>query len=168
MRHDGQVAGHYRIAFVCSGNICRSPMAEVVVRTLADKEGLAESLTVESAGTGDWHVGQGADTRALRVLRSRGYDGSTHIARQFDAGNLTSIDLLVALDGGHLRALQALARTAEDRAKIRLLRSFDPDADSPDVADPYYGDDTGFAQVLDQVEAAVPGLLAQVRRELGR
>ena len=143
-------------------------MAEVVVRTLAEKEGLAESLTVESAGTGNWHVGQGADHRAVRVLRSRGYDASTHRARQFDAGDVASIDLLVALDGGHLRALHALAPAPEDRAKIRLLRSFDPDADSPDVVDPYYGDDAGFAEVLNQVEAAAPWLLAHVRRELGR
>jgi protein-tyrosine phosphatase len=158
----------YRIAFVCSGNICRSPMAEVVVRSLAEQEGLAAALVVESSGTGDWHVGRGADPRALDVLRSRGYDGTAHRARQVDPRDLSSIDLLVALDRGHARALRSLARTPEDRGKIRLLRSFDPDADSADVADPYLGDVAGFAAVLDQVEAAAPGLLAHVRAELAR
>jgi protein-tyrosine phosphatase len=143
-------------------------MAEVVLRSMAEKEGLADSLTVESAGTGGWHVGRGADHRALRALRSRGYDGTAHRARQFDPRDLSGIDLLVALDGGHARALRSLAGTPRDREKVRLLRSFDPDADSPDVADPYYSDDAGFAEVLDQVEAAAPGVLDHVRRELGR
>lgn len=164
----GVGGGTYRVVLVCSGNICRSPMAEVVVRSLLEEQGLDDVVVVESSGTGDWHVGEQADRRALAALAARGYDASTHRARQFDAGDLSSVDLVVALDRGHERALRSWARTAGDRAKVRLLRSFDPGAASPDVDDPYYGEDHGFDAVLEQVEAAAPGLVAHVRQELGR
>jgi protein-tyrosine phosphatase len=164
----GAGPGTYRIVFVCSGNICRSPMAEVVVRSMAEQEGLSDAVELESSGTGDWHVGERADRRALTTLMAHGYDGSSHRARQFDAQDFASVDLVVALDTGHERTLRSWARSLEDRAKVRLLRSFDSGADSPDVADPYYGDDEGFVDVLHQVEAAADGLLQHVRRELGR
>jgi protein-tyrosine phosphatase len=167
----GQRSGRptaFRIAFVCSGNICRSPMAEVVIRAKAAEHGLEDVVTVESSGTGDWHVGEQADRRALAALAARGYDGARHRARQFEPADFPAIDLVVALDEGHERALRSWARSPRDRAKVRLLRSFDPDADDPEVADPYYGADEDFETVLDQLEAAADGLLQHVRRELGR
>jgi protein-tyrosine phosphatase len=158
----------YRIAFVCSGNICRSPMAEVVVRAKIEDLGLADVVTVESSGTGDWHVGERADRRALAALAARGYDGARHRARQFEPADFPVMDLVVALDVSHQRALRSWARSPRDRAKVRLLRSFDPDADDLEVIDPYYGADADFETVLDQLEAAADGLLEHVRRELGR
>lgn len=157
------------VTFVCTGNICRSPVAEVVLRAVADREGLADAVTFDSAGTGGWHVGQGADDRALRALRARGYDGSSHRARQLDRAAYVRADLVVALDRGHLRALLgwgAPGGGAGRDGKVRLLRSFDPGADGPEVADPYYGDEAAFAVVVDQVEAAAPGLLEHLRERL--
>ncbi len=157
----------YRLCFVCSGNICRSPIAEVVMRRLADEAGLSGVVEVDSAGTGDWHVGGPADRRAVTALRDGGYDGRAHRARVFEPGWLDDRDLVLALDRGHLRELRALARTGAQRDRVRLLRSFDPAApDGAEVADPYFGDARDFADVLDQVERACRGLLDAVARAL--
>lgn len=146
----------FRICFVCTGNICRSPMAEVVMRRLVHDAGLAERVDVDSAGTGSWHVGDGADHRAVSTLRAAGYDGSGHRARAFDRRWFAERDLVVALDRGHLRELQLLATEAE-RDKVVLLGEF---ADGPaEVADPYYGGADEFRTVLAQVEQACRGLL---------
>jgi protein-tyrosine phosphatase len=163
-----EVVHRYRICFVCSGNICRSPTAEIVTRRLVAEAGLGDLVAVDSAGTGDWHVGDDADPRALRALAARGYDTSGHCARQFQPADFAERDLVVALDRGHYRALRALAPTAADAAKVRLLRSFDPAvAGDLEVPDPYYGGADGFTHVLDLVEAACRGLLAEIRPELG-
>jgi protein-tyrosine phosphatase len=157
----------YRLCFVCSGNICRSPIAAVVMRRLVDDQGLTEVVDVDSAGTGDWHVGERADSRAVAVLERTGYDGGAHRARVFERTWLADRDLVLALDRGHLRELQALAGTREQREKVRLLRSFDDLApDGAEVADPYFGGDREFAEVLDQVERSCRGLLAAVARAL--
>jgi protein-tyrosine phosphatase len=160
----------YRLCFVCSGNICRSPIAEAVLRRLAVQEGLAEVVVVDSAGTGDWHVGEQADTRALRVLSDAGYDAAGHRARQFDPGWFGERDLVIALDRGHARLLRARAPDDEARGRVHLLRSFDPEAISGDldVPDPYYAGEAAFREVLDQIEAACRGLLRHVRTELDR
>jgi protein-tyrosine phosphatase len=143
-------------------------MAEVVFRALVDRVGLGEAVGIDSAGTGDWHVGEGADARAVRALADAGYDGRAHRARRFDPGWFAERDLVVALDGGHLRALRRLRDAAGASTEIRLLRSFDPAAEGEDldVADPYYGDPPGFVQALAQVECACEGLLAHVEDEL--
>ena len=157
----------YRLCFVCSGNICRSPIAEVVMRRLADEAGLSGVVEVDSAGTGDWHVGGPADPRAVRALRDGGYDGRAHRARVFEPGWLDDRDLVLALDRGHLRELRTMARIDAQRDRVRLLRSFDPTApEGAEVADPYYGDARDFAAVLEQVERACRGLLDAVARAL--
>jgi protein-tyrosine phosphatase len=157
----------YRLCFVCSGNICRSPIAEVVMRRLVDEAGLSGVVEVDSAGTGDWHAGDPADRRAVTTLRDGGYDGRAHRARVFEQGWLDDRDLVLALDRGHLRELRALARTDAQRDRVRLLRSFDPTAaDGAEVADPYFGEARDFAEVLDQVERACRGLLVEVVRVL--
>ena len=153
----------YRVTFVCTGNICRSPIAEVVVADALERAGLADRVRVDSAGTAGWHAGDGADPRAVAALRAAGFDGSAHRAREVDRQALATTDLVVALDSGHARDLRRLVPDAADR--VRLLRSFDPGADGTDVADPYYGDDAGFTEVVEQVRAAVPGLLAHVRAD---
>ena len=160
----------YRICVVCSGNICRSPIAEVVLRALAERQSLGGRVVVDSAGTGDWHVGERADLRALRVLAGAGYDGEAHRARQFDPEWFAERDLVLALDRGHARTLRAWAPDDEQREKVRLLRSFDPGAEPGaelDVPDPYYDGEDVFREVLDQIEAACAGVLDHVRTELG-
>lgn len=154
------MADRPRVVFVCTGNICRSPIAEKVFRAQLADAGLADAVDVSSAGTGPWHIGEPADPRAAEVLRNAGYSPD-HVARQLDPED-DDADLLVALDSGHARSLRA---RGIDPDRIRLLRSFDPDADGPDVDDPYYDGPAEFEVVLSQVEAAMPGMLAWVREQ---
>jgi protein-tyrosine phosphatase len=153
----------FRVCFVCTGNICRSPMAEHVFRTRVEEAGLS-GVVVDSAGTDGWHVGDGADPRTVHVLQEAGYP-ATHTARRFDRDWFARLDLVLALDAGHLRALRRMAPTPQDAEKVRLLRSYDPAAsrDDQDVPDPYYGDLDGFEECLRMVEAASDGLLDAVR-----
>ena len=142
------------ILFVCTGNICRSPTAEAVLRHLAANEGI--ELRVESAGIGDWHVGSPPDTRAQHHAKGRGYDLSALRARQVRRRDFEDFDLILAMDRGHLRALQRMAPAAE-RHKIRLFVA------DRDVPDPYYGGPAGFEQVLDLVEAACRDLVRELK-----
>ncbi|MFH8624796.1 low molecular weight protein-tyrosine-phosphatase [Streptomyces vietnamensis] len=156
----------YRVCFVCTGNICRSPMAEHVFRRRVEEAGLGALVEVDSAGTGGWHEGDGADPRTVAVLDENGYT-SAHTARRFRSSWFPALDLVIALDEGHLRELRELARTPDEAARIRLLRSYDPAAGSGlDVPDPYYGGREEFEECLEMVEAASEGLLAAVRTEL--
>jgi protein-tyrosine phosphatase len=151
-----------RVCFICTGNICRSPMAEKVFIEHLRRARLDHRVRVSSAGTGGWHVGDPADPRTEDVLRRHGYP-IDHKARQV-AVEHTDADLLVALDSGHARSLR---RIVDHPDRIRLLRSFDPDAGADlDVPDPYYGGRPGFDEVLTMIEAAMPGLLAWVRERL--
>ncbi|WP_179273236.1 MULTISPECIES: low molecular weight protein-tyrosine-phosphatase [unclassified Rhodococcus (in: high G+C Gram-positive bacteria)] len=151
------------VTFVCTGNICRSPMAEKVFAGHLRDAGLSEAVRVSSAGTGGWHVGDGADPRTVAELDAHGYD-SEHAAAQVGPDHLAA-DLIVALDTGHARALLQLGAPAD---RVSLLRSFDPDADDSSVADPYYSSDSAFTEVREQIEGAVPGLLDWARSRLPR
>ncbi|MEU8466579.1 low molecular weight protein-tyrosine-phosphatase [Streptomyces sp. NPDC029006] len=156
----------YRVCFVCTGNICRSPMAESVFRARVAEAGLAGLVAVDSAGTDGWHEGEHADLRTVSVLAEHGYGGD-HVARRFEPSWFARLDLVIALDSGHLGALRRLAPTEAEARKVRLLRSYDPTAgDDLDVPDPYYGHRDGFERCLEMVEAASTGLLAAVREEL--
>jgi protein-tyrosine phosphatase len=159
----------YRIVFVCLGNICRSPMAEVVMRSLVGEAGLRDRVEVASAGTDDWHVGERADPRTVEILSARGYDGSTHRARQFEADWFDRYDLVVALDAANRDDLLRTA-PADRRDDVRLLRAHDPTADPADldVPDPYYGGADGFGKALSMVERACRGLLDEVVARMGR
>jgi protein-tyrosine phosphatase len=162
----------YKICFVCSGNICRSPMAEIVMARLVADARVSGLVVVDSAGTGDWHIGERADRRAVAALATRGYDGTAHRARQFDPLWFGRRDLVIGLDRGHLRTLRSWATDDADRDRVRLLRAYDPAVltgaagHELDVADPYYDGPAAFEGVLGQIEAACRGLLAQVRQAL--
>ncbi|MEO8699689.1 MAG: low molecular weight protein-tyrosine-phosphatase [Kofleriaceae bacterium] len=154
-----------RICFVCMGNICRSPTAEGVMAKLLRDAGLAERVTIDSAGTGGWHAGDLPDTRTRKAAKKRGLDLG-HRARQFTRYDLDKFDLIIAMDADNLRHLTLLAGTRE-APMIRMLRSFDPEApDGAEVPDPYSGGDAGFEHVLDLCEAACRGLLGHVRERL--
>ncbi|MEZ0074498.1 protein-tyrosine phosphatase [Planotetraspora sp. GP83] len=143
-----------RVCLVCMGNICRSPMAEVVLRRTLEDRGL--DVVVDSAGTGGWHAGDPMDERALKALAENGYDGSSHRARQFDPAWFAERDLILVMDRDNLRAVR---RIAPPWADVRLFRSFDPAApEGAEVPDPYYGGPEGFAEVLRMVKAASEGL----------
>jgi protein-tyrosine phosphatase len=154
----------YRICLVCLGNICRSPMAEVILRDELAAAGLAGKVEVESAGTGDWHLGEAMDRRARAELSRRGYDGSVHEARQIQSSWLTDYDLLLAMDRSNLASLRRMADGDSELAgRIRLMRSFDPDADGQaEVPDPYNGGPEEYAQVFDLVEPAARNLASQL------
>lgn len=159
----------YRVCFVCSGNICRSPMGEVVLRALLEEAGLGGEVVVTSAGTGDWHEGDGADPRTVRTLHEHGYDGSAHVAHEFRAEWFGELDLVLAADHGHARALRRWAPTAADQDKVRMIREFDEiavAAGTLEVDDPWFGDMEGFERCLTEVEAACRGLVGHLAAEL--
>ena len=144
------IGSPYRIGFVCLGNICRSPTADVVLAGLLHATPLAGLVEVTSSGTGDWHLGEPMDRRAAGHLAAAGYDPSRHVSKQFDPSWLER-DLLLAMDSKNLLDITA-GRGADDR--VRMFRSFDPRAetDDLDVPDPWYAGDESFAVVLDIVE----------------
>ena len=151
----------YDICVVCLGNICRSPMAEVLIRAQLAAAGLADRVSVESAGTGDWHLGQRMDRGARAELLRRGLDGSEHRARQIGPDWLDRFDLLIAMDQNNLRSLRRMAAGRPEAAdRIRLLRAFDPQApDGAEVPDPYGGGPDEFAEVFELIAAAAKGLV---------
>jgi protein-tyrosine phosphatase len=154
----------YRICVVCLGNICRSPMAEVILRDELAAAGLTGKVEVDSAGTGDWHLGETMDPGARAELSRRGYDGSGHQARQIQKAWLTDYDLLLAMDRSNLAGLRQMAGGDSELAgRIRLMRSFDPDAaGQAEVPDPYNGGPEEYAQVFDLVEPAARNLVSQL------
>jgi protein-tyrosine phosphatase len=163
-------AGPYRICCVCLGNICRSPMAEVVLRDQVAKAGLSDRVTVDSAGTGNWHVGDRMNTRARAQLRRGGYDGEAHRARQFDRSWLADRDLILAMDASNLDDLRVLARRAGSGdgddldERIRLFGEV-AGLDGADVPDPYYGTDEDFAHVLAMLESGMATIVEQLRAD---
>lgn len=153
-----------RLLFVCLGNICRSPTAEGVMRSLVERAGLTGRIELDSAGTGAWHVGSPPDARARAVAGARGIELSG-AARQVHPEDFLRFDLLLAMDRSNLRDLRAIAPADAERGKLRLLREFDPRGDAgeePEVPDPYYDGGDSFEEVLDLVQAACEGLLEEL------
>ncbi|HEY1029609.1 MAG TPA: low molecular weight protein-tyrosine-phosphatase [Pseudomonas sp.] len=153
-----------KVLFVCLGNICRSPTAEGVLRHKLRGAGLEDRVQVDSAGTGDWHVGKAPDSRTRQAAQRRGYDLSALRARQVEVADFQRFDLILAMDQSNLRNLQSL-RPADAHADLDLyLRRYELALD--EVPDPYYGGEDGFEQVLDLIEQASDALLMEIRGRL--
>jgi protein-tyrosine phosphatase len=157
--------GPVRVCFVCLGNICRSPTAEAVMKDLVARAALAAAIHVESAGTGDWHVGEPRDRRSRATAEAHGVPLSGR-AQLFTAADFDRFDYVVAMDGSNLDNLRRMSARPADRAKLSLLRSYEPGAAADaEVPDPYYGGAHGFEDVFDICQAACGGFLAHLRRE---
>lgn len=149
-----------RVLFVCLGNICRSPTAEGVFRRIVEDAGLSHVIDCDSAGTHAYHTGEGADSRSARHAKQRGYDLSTHRARQVRDADFSDFDYVLAMDRDNLSNLQ---RRGPASARVQLFLDYAPTAALREVPDPYARGDEGFEQVLDLVESACEGLLEQIR-----
>ena len=152
-----------RVLFVCLGNICRSPAAEAVFARLVAEAGLSDRITIESAGTGSWHIGQPADRRMRQAASARGID-MPGAARQVSMDDFERFDHILAMDAENLTNLRRLA-PLEHRHKIRLFRDLDPEGRGADVPDPYYGDADHFDEVLDIVTRVSRALLDELTAE---
>lgn len=144
----------FQIAMVCLGNICRSPMAHVVLERKLSESGLDDRVSVVSAGTGGWHTGEPMDERAAKVLGGIGYDPAHHRARRFTQDWYAENDLLLAMDESNYADMKQLSPTVSELSKLRMFRSFDPESTKHDaeVPDPWFGGIEGFHQVLATVE----------------
>ena len=152
------------VLFVCLGNICRSPTAEGVFSALVEKEGLSQSIRIDSAGTGAWHTGSPPDDRAQAAAKARGYDLSLQRARKIIDTDFHIFHYIVAMDRKNYTDLLHIA-PPETRSKIQLFLTFAPNLSVAEVPDPYYGSPDGFARVLDLIESASHGLLRDIRRQ---
>jgi low molecular weight protein-tyrosine phosphatase len=149
----------FRLLFICLGNICRSPMAEGVFRRVIEEEGLADRFEIDSAGLGDWHVGQAPDDRAQAAAQSRGLDISGQSARQVQQEDFARFDLLLVMDRSNYGELKRRAPKAA-HGKIRYFLDYAPHVGTKDVPDPFFGGAEGFDHALDLIEEAAHGLVA--------
>ena len=150
------------VLFVCMGNICRSPTAEGIFSHLIEQESLSHVITVDSAGTHAYHVGNPPDHRAQTTAQKRGIDLSKQTARRVSVDDFEKFDYILAMDEDNLSDLHAVC-PIEHMHKIRLLLDFAPHLNIREVPDPYYGGASGFDRVLDMVEVASEGLLKAIR-----
>lgn len=151
-----------KVLFVCLGNICRSPTAEGVFRAIVDEAGLSDLVSIDSAGTSGWHIGDPPDERGQRAALTRGYDLSQQRARKVGPRDFETFDYIIGMDSRNVADLSAMA-PAGTRDKVSLFLAFAPETGEREIPDPYYGGSDGFDQVLDLVEAASRGLLADIR-----
>jgi protein-tyrosine phosphatase len=158
------VSTPFRVAVVCLGNICRSPMAHVVLEQRLEQAGLAGDVEVVSSGTGDWHVGHPMDPRAAAALTAAGYDPTRHRARTFSTDWYAENDLLLAMDATNRADMVDQSPTVDDAARVHLFREFDPLSGPGDdeVPDPYWGGDDGFRDVLAMIERTADALVARL------
>ncbi len=154
-----------KVLFVCLGNICRSPSAEGVFRKLVEEQGLLDQIEIDSAGTHAYHVGSPPDERAQQAASRRGIDMSGMRGRRIDEGDFYIFDYVLAMDESNEYHLREMA-PAEEIHKIELFLNYAPERSESEVPDPYYGGHTGFEKVLDMIEDASEGLLADIKSRL--
>lgn len=162
----------YRVTVMCTGNICRSPMAEWLLREAFEQAGLGDQVVVDSAGTTAWEKGNPADPRTIAAMHRHGHTGdySGHRARVFDKRWFDEVDLVLAADHGHYTVLRRLAGDRAAKDGIRMIRAFDPaglKGDDLAIDDPWYGDDSDFDRTYEEISAAVDGIVEHVRGQLG-
>jgi len=150
------------VLFVCLGNICRSPTAEGVFRHLVEAEGLSDSIIIDSAGTGAWHVGSPPDSRAQQAAKQRGIDLSSQRARKAISADFERFDYVIGMDSQNRSDLSAMCPRGFEQ-RLHLFLDFAPHVGKIEVPDPYYGGDGGFDRVLDMIEQASQGLLDDIR-----
>lgn len=154
-----------KVLFVCLGNICRSPSAEGVFRKIVEEQGLHELIEIDSAGTHAYHVGSPPDTRAQEAASRRGVDMSSLVGRRVDEDDFYLFDYVLAMDQSNEYHLREMA-PAEEIHKIKLFLDYAPQRSESEVPDPYYGGHLGFEHVLDLIEDASEGLLAEIKSRL--
>jgi protein-tyrosine phosphatase len=153
-----------RVLFVCMGNICRSPTAQGVFERLLEDHGLTDIIEIDSAGTHAYHVGERPDARASAAALKRGIDLSTQQARRISPDDFDSFDYVLAMDRDNYDILAAECPSGME-SRLRLFLDFAPDLEIREVPDPYYGGVSGFERVLDMIEQASEGLLAEIRQQ---
>jgi protein-tyrosine phosphatase len=151
-----------RVLFVCTGNICRSPIAEAIFRKLVAESGMEEWIAADSAGTHGYHIGEPPDPRAQGAAAKRGYDLSALRARKVERADFQRFDLIVAMDRGHFTILSRMAQPSAAH-KLRLMMAYASAFGEKEVPDPYYGGSEEFERVLDMLEDAARGLLESLR-----
>ncbi|MDX2143608.1 MAG: low molecular weight protein-tyrosine-phosphatase [Rhodospirillaceae bacterium] len=156
----------YRVLFVCTGNICRSPTAEGAFRRAVEAANLAAAIETDSAGTHGYHIGEPPDARSIKHAGQRGIDIANLRARRVREADFDAFDLILAMDREHLAHLRAMRRE-HHKAEVRLFLDFHSAERHHDVPDPYYGEAPDFEHVLDLVEEASRGLLTALRGKLG-
>lgn len=152
-----------RVLFICMGNICRSPTAEAVFRQYVVNAGLSERISIDSAGTHDYHIGDAPDLRTQRAAQQRGYDMSGLRGRQVEQGDFHRFDYVLAMDHANLAILQRLT-PPDSRTQAKLFLDYARHHAEREVPDPYYGGAEGFERVLDMVEDAAEGLLIHIKQ----
>jgi len=163
-----------RITAVCLGNICRSPIAEAVLRERIDRAGLSDLVIVDSAGTGDWHIGYQADPRSQAILTQNGYE-LTHTARQITSSWMAELDIILVMDQSNYANVEVLIRESGYEPELYMMRSFDPELGhlgdvhpDLDVPDPYYDKEEGFTLVLEMIERAADAFVAKLPARLNQ
>ena len=157
----------FRVLFVCTGNICRSPTAEGIFKNLLSKRGLTHRIEADSAGTSSWHAGDPPDPRSTETALARGVDIRDQRARTLRPNDFKDFDLLLAMDTGHYTTMNR-ACPPELQSRIEILMKYAPVSGLSDVPDPYYGSGDGFGRVYEMIEIASKGLLDEIEsRHLG-
>lgn len=149
-----------RVLFVCLGNICRSPLAEALFNDKINKAGLQDKYLVDSAGTGDYHVGEMADARTRKNAASHGIE-ITHLARQFKSADFNDFDFIYAMDNSNKQHIMAMAKSDSSRKKVKLMRCLDSD-NNPDVPDPWFGGEEGFEAVYNILDNCTALILKEL------